>query len=687
MEAWPPRVRLAAGPAHACAIRESGELYCWGNNDHGQIGDLTTDPRPTPVHIGPGIQWAAVTAGGDECTTGCVDPRSSHTCAIVRDGSLYCWGSNAGGELGNGTTTAFSAPWRVGMDFDWVAVDAGFGATCGIKRNGTLWCWGAFGHDRNTFGDVQGLGPSYPIQVGSANDWVAIDLGHNREATANGSMGCGVRSSGELHCWNESPFETPPSPFRSPDRAGSESDWESVCVSGGDFSGNTRDQRVCGTRRGGSFYCTVTTNLDDAQRIGDNLDWRAPNAGSMHGCALHRDLVWCWGSNEFGARGVESSTDLVNAVPMQDWRLIAAGNGFACGEQTDASVYCWGRNLSGELGAGITADKLVPTLVDTNRWRKVAGGTSSTLALRDDGSLWGWGLGRSRPRLTALGPWASVGVAYFHACAIRSSGELDCWFIDDPSVQRDLAQVGARRDWQSVSVDRGGACAIRAGGALYCFGDSTFYPAGDQAGRTLGSAEEPARLGTDNWAKVEVADEQACAIRADGRLHCWGLIGKQGEANLVSSTPIQIGSYVSWRDIAVGASTACGIRGSDLVCFALRLDAPVDPMRTLDLPMRVVRDGTDPTWVTARYGRVCMSEPSGVSCFAYGDEPRPAGFGDESSPLELDETRRWLGVGFGTAHSCALDNLSSLYCWGSNSNGQIGDGSAWTHEPKRVAIP
>ncbi len=117
---------------HSCAIGMDGTLWCWGENTDGQIGDGTTTDRDTPT----------LEAYGDGSWT-VVSASDGHTCAVRSDGSLWCWGSNAHGQLGDGTTTRRTIPTReMNADADWMTVSAGVGHTCGIRQDGTLWCWG-----------------------------------------------------------------------------------------------------------------------------------------------------------------------------------------------------------------------------------------------------------------------------------------------------------------------------------------------------------------------------------------------------------------------------------------------------------------------------------------------------------------------------------------------------------------
>ena len=124
------------GTRHACAIKSDGTLACWGAGDNGRLGDGSGNSRSTPVYVSAlGTGVAQVAAGG------------THTCAVKTDGSLWCWGYNAYGQLGDGTTTGRVVPTLVAGGHAFAAVSAGpivpfFGHTCGVTTSGAVYCWG-----------------------------------------------------------------------------------------------------------------------------------------------------------------------------------------------------------------------------------------------------------------------------------------------------------------------------------------------------------------------------------------------------------------------------------------------------------------------------------------------------------------------------------------------------------------
>lgn len=359
--------QVSAGQVHACGIRTTGRLYCWGNDGFGRLGNGGADvDRTTPVQVaGNATNWTSVSVGW------------SHTCALRDTRRLYCWGENGFGELGIGTTTTTfrNVPTLVGTAADWVQVSAGQFHTCARKANGRLFCWG-----RDLVGEVGNGGgndnaiPS-PTQVaGGFTDWRAVSAGRNhtcgRRAIGSGTLFCwGLNTWGQLG--NGGVGTTQPSPSQV---LGATS-W--TAVSAGEF-------HTCGRRSTGRLYCwghDVSGQLGDGdpflqqntpvQVAGNVTTWTSFSADGFNTCARRSNgRLFCWGENSVGQLGNNDANFVDRSAPVQvygnrtDWGAPNVGESFACATRTSRRLYCWGNDSVGQLGnGGANTNRRIPVEV------------------------------------------------------------------------------------------------------------------------------------------------------------------------------------------------------------------------------------------------------------------------------------------------------------------------------------
>lgn len=177
-------VQLAVGHFHACALTEDDEVWCWGFNGSGQLGDGTIADRPAPVRVHGIPETAAVER---------VSLGRYHSCALMGDGTAWCWGLNSAGQLGDGTTTDRTTPVPVSRVRDFVEVALGDMHTCARRIEGAVFCWGA--NDDGQLGDGTRDNRTAPAQVTALGDAAQIALGERHT--------CARDRAGDVSCWGD----------------------------------------------------------------------------------------------------------------------------------------------------------------------------------------------------------------------------------------------------------------------------------------------------------------------------------------------------------------------------------------------------------------------------------------------------------------------------------------------------
>ena len=173
--------QVSAGLDYVVAIKTDGSLWAWGKNTYGGLGDGTTNDKTKPVRIGTSVNWKQVST------------RWRFTAAIKTDGSLWTWGSNFVGELGDGAAAGDNKliPTQVGTAKDWSQISAGFVSCRAIKTDGSLWAWGS--NSGGQYGNGSNLPSKIPIQIGTNKDWKEVSIGE--------TFSVALKSNGTLWAW------------------------------------------------------------------------------------------------------------------------------------------------------------------------------------------------------------------------------------------------------------------------------------------------------------------------------------------------------------------------------------------------------------------------------------------------------------------------------------------------------
>ena len=338
---------VSAGDLHTCAVKSDGTVWCWGANNAGQLGNGSYVDSPTPVKVVQISNAKSVSAG------------ATHTCAVLADNTARCWGWNGFGQLGNGTYADSSTP-------------------VSVRINATT-----------LLTNVVEISASFAIASAAGPDW-----------TFAGTT-CATLSDKSAYCWG----------------------WQSVY---GQIGDNTYFNRKFATKVLGSEHIGTSTR-------------------GFHTCSRRSNYtLYCWGNNgdgQLGSTGAATKPSPTRATTLSTVTSLAVGGWHTCVLLQDKTARCWGYNSSGQLGNGTTTKSTTPVVVTGIASGTVAAaGLEHTCVLLAAGTIYCWGknvdgrlgtgnntMAKSPAKVSTITTGKQLTAGGSHTCTVTAGNGVWCW--------------------------------------------------------------------------------------------------------------------------------------------------------------------------------------------------------------------------------------------------------------------
>ncbi len=655
---------------HACAL-VGGTAYCWGAGTRGELGTGVTNGSAVAVPVAGSVTFASLSSRMP----------GEHSCGVSTTGAAYCWGNNAMGQLGNGLRTDASSPQPVAGALTFSKISTGLAHTCGLTTAGLAYCWGV-----NLFGQVgdSTVGTSYPSPVA-----VKMPTGVTfTDISAGGNFTCAVANTGDGWCWG----------FGGQGNLG---------------TGGLEDRRAPTKVVGVSGLAAISS-------------------GTSHSCGITAaGEGWCWGLAAAAGDGSASTAARMSPVRVSGGHVfteISAGDGKTCAAKSDGSLWCWGTNTNGQIGNGSTVNAIAPSPIPGNGSKIVAIGfntVGATCALNVGGlgvSCWGQnnlgqlGDGSSTLRTTPVSvllPNAVAGAAASirpSATSFSQTGTAAIPVTNAPSVTiRDGRGYPVSGVTVTFSVVTGGGTMTGATATSDANGVATIgsWTLGSTAVTQILQASATMSNGTVSRVQFYATATPATSavstmikVSGDSVAH-----SGQGTTPLVTPTvrilnaggqPV-FGVTVTFT---AGASTTTAV--TDSTGTAAMLGSTVFAISSTTTVTASAPGIAVPATFTV-FGVVNSSSLRNTHCAIAKSNGRAYCWGagalgqlgdgttvtQRNYALPVSGAQTFVRISEQQAtHRCALTAAGAAWCWGSNSLGQLGDGTATNRSvPTLATVP
>jgi alpha-tubulin suppressor-like RCC1 family protein len=577
---------------HSLALKSDGTVWAWGDNNYGQLGNGTYNSSDVPVKV-LGLTGITKIAKGHY-----------HSLALKDDGTVWAWGGNKYGQLGSWDNNESHVPVRVPRLTGVTAIASGFYHSLALKDDGTVWAWGY--NNVGQLGDGTSDNSNVPVQVSGLTGITKI--------AGDVYYSLALKDDGTVWAW------------------------------GGNYSGDNTINKVP-VQVSDDEEQTLVSKLNEArEKASDEEVATQPNkidtsefvkviSPGRYTLALKDDgTVWAWGRNDYGQLGNGTNTDSnvpVQVLGLTDVTAIAGSFYYSLALKNDGTVWAWGYNGNGQLGNGTTTDSNYPVKVlGLTGITKIAVGDDHSLALKSNGTVWAWGWNRY--------------------------GQLGNGTYTSSNVPVQVSGL------TGVTAIAGGgiySLALKNDGTVWTWG----YNGDSQLGNgTTNNSNVPVQVSRLTRIKaVAVDDDRPLALKDDGTVWAWGHNPGNKTRN---KGPVQVpddkkqtlvNKLNEAREEASGKKVATKPDEIDRSEFV-----KVISQGRLRHTLALKNDGTVWAWGWNDYGQLGNGTKA-----------------DSNVPVQVSGLTDVTAIAGGYFHSLALKSDGTVWAWGSNANGELGNGT------------
>ncbi len=598
---------ISGGANHVAGIKNDGSMWLWGRNHYGQLGDISDIDIYFPTKFNDDYGWLTVSSGYD------------NTFAIRKNYTLWATGRNNFGQLGNNTLVDLNEFTQIGIA-KWSKIYSSGAHTIGIQRDGSLWSWG-----KNTCGQL-GLGDLVdriiPTRVGTDNDWK--DIATNFDNVGNGFT---FAIKNDLSLW------------------------------------------ATGYNIEGQLGIGNNINQNTLQNVPG--DWSFISCGDFHTLAINNNNeLYSWGKNNSGQLGLGDNIDRDTPTKVNNdtnWIIVHGGFEFSAATNTDGTLYTWGNNDYGQLANGDN------TGIDINIPTEIV---LESKCINIEASMYSLYITEVTLELYV------AGYNYYGQLGLGFASQVNVPNQFNPSSTDFTTMVSNKYYDNGLGLNQQYTMALKPNGTLWGWGNNDYFQLG------LGPLANneyilPQQIGTNIWVDISSGSGHTVGIRNDGTL--WGVgynqQGQLGQGNTVNQNDwVQIGTQNNWRKVSCGViNTAVINYNGELWICGYNFDGQCAQNTGFGGAniLNLVQEHTLSTdWedvVCGGYHMIGTKTNNKIYGWGWNNNGQ-AGVGDyinKDTPT-LIGTSTWTNIQAGERHTIGLDTNNSIWSWGYNFDGQLG---------------